>query len=907
MKSQMSSRNYYYFSMSSGDQCAVGPNGELLDASEIQFYNDVDDNVPLPPVSDEISTPAAGQATLQQYFHRSDRPRKQSSRLTDPNNAETVKHKANDAEDFPPRVRARRSSPSPACMDEDDDARDDNNDMPDLQPVSDSEDDRDGDETDQEDIDAAYEYTKSLGDVDRAAMKSRPKAELTKDIQPLFKEDEILDPDTGLRIKGHWRLLCKKDKVAQKKCFLLGNVSSRRTHISRNPGHFLVYERMCEKNDIPLHHQATPKDFFKDQDDPKQTTLDNFATKTPPFSSQGLLDYLVEMIVTEDNAFMLVDKGPFRRLLQYFCPSLKESDIPHRTKMREEILKRTEDAEERLRSKLEDIPGQVSFTFDTWTSKTGDPFLRVTGHYIDAPVDSPEDWSVKSAQLAYTPIEGNHSGDNLSRILVRTVDRYDLRDKVGWFTADNATNNDTALKALGKEIDPLKLRWDPVERRVRCMEHAVHLTAGHFISDVSPLPAKAVLAKAKKLRKKLMVANPDMDDDELDALLAGDDGEDEEDDDEGWDGDNDDADGPTPRDAVGKALALVKQIRVSPQAQAFPKKMCTETGVPVLQLLDWIRTRWASMFTFLDRLILLRAAVNRFVLLADDSAEVPNLVRKSYSNFRLSTRDWEQLIKMREVLQEPANIQQSFSSSRHPTVWRTLPLLEALAETWRNMAATEKFVDMRESINAGLDNLEKWYGKTDDTDVYFICLALDPNIKTAYAEESWNSAAFEEGMAKLEAVFDDYYIAPTADVVAVAPLQSVSTAPVQFGNSRIRAKVQARKNKDIARINPHDELRAYLRAPLQNIDNVVAWWEYPTLARIARDYLAIQGSAAPSERAFSNGSLTGTARRNRLAPEMFEALQLLKSAYRNGHVSAAADATKRVIAALDVSDDEADE
>jgi hypothetical protein len=38
------------------------------------------------------------------------------------------------------------------------------------------------------------------------------------------------------------------------------------------------------------------------------------------------------------------------------------------------------------------------------------------------------------------------------------------------------------------------------------------------------------------------------------------------------------------------------------------------------------------------------------------------------------------------------------------------------------MAATEKFEDMRDSINAGLDNLEKWYGKTDDTDVYFICL-----------------------------------------------------------------------------------------------------------------------------------------------------------------------------------------
>ncbi|KAJ6616243.1 hypothetical protein B0H10DRAFT_1949272 [Mycena sp. CBHHK59/15] len=428
--------------MSSSDQCAVGPNSELLDASEISFFNDWEDDIPLALVTEATST-------LLNLLQ---------------------------------------------------------------------------------------------------AMKTCPKAELTKDIQPLFKEEEVLDPDTGLLVKGHWCLLCKRDGVPVKKCFLLGNVSSRQTHIKN------VREEQC--------------------------------SPSPSGNTQGFF-----------QVFMLVDKGPFRSLLQYCRPSLKESDIPHCTKMRKEILKCTVDAEERLCLKLQDIPGQVSFTFDTWTSKTGDPFLGVMGHYIDAPADSLEEWSLKSEQLA-------------------------------------------------------------------CMEHAVHLTAGHFLSDVSPLSAKAVITKVKKLRKKLMAANPDMDNDELDALLAGDDGNEDAADGEWEDGDKD---GPTPKDAVGKALALVKQ--------------------------------------------------------------------------------------------EPANIQQSFSSSRHPTVWCTLPLLEALAETWRNMAATEKFTDMRESINAGLNNLEKWYGKTDDTDVYFISWsinsdvaeALDPNIKTAYAEESWNSVAFE-GLAKLKAL-----------------------------------------------------------------------------------------------------------------------------------------------------------
>ena len=68
--------------------------------------------------------------------------------------------------------------------------------------------------------------------------------------------------------------------------------------------------------------------------------------------------------------------------------------------------------------------------------------------------------------------------------------------------------------------------------------------------------------------------------------------------------------------------------------------------------------------------------------------------------------------------------------------------------------------------------------------------------------------------------------------------------------------------------------------------------QYPVLAQMARDYLPIQGSATPSERAFSYASLTDSKQRNQLAPDTFEALQILKSAYRNGRMSASAEAEK---------------
>lgn len=91
---------------------------------------------------------------------------------------------------------------------------------------------------------------------------------------------------------------------------------------------------------------------------------------------------------------------------------------------------RAQAAEAKVREVLGNIEGKVSFTFDTWTSDSHDPYLSVTGHYIDAPVDKPQDWELKSEQLAFTHFEGNHSGANMANVLIRTVDRYGLRNKV---------------------------------------------------------------------------------------------------------------------------------------------------------------------------------------------------------------------------------------------------------------------------------------------------------------------------------------------------------------------------------------------------------------------------------------------------------------------------------------------
>ena len=103
----------------------------------------------------------------------------------------------------------------------------------------------------------------------------------------------------------------------------------------------------------------------------QQGKLDGFVKAAPKWSPEGLLD--IELIVIEDEVsltclflvliftniilistkpFSIVERGPFRRILQFQRPTMKDSDIPHRTKIREEILEKAKVVEARLAQHL---------------------------------------------------------------------------------------------------------------------------------------------------------------------------------------------------------------------------------------------------------------------------------------------------------------------------------------------------------------------------------------------------------------------------------------------------------------------------------------------------------------------------------------------------------------------------
>ncbi|KAG1718689.1 hypothetical protein EDD22DRAFT_961431 [Suillus occidentalis] len=258
------------------------------------------------------------------------------------------------------------------------------------------------------------------------------------------------------------------------------------------------------------------------------------------------------------------------------------------------------------------------------------------------------------------------------------------------------------MKAVGHKINPEGMRWAPDVHHIRCQEHILNLAACHFVDTVVPTPQATLM---KKIRQVLDNGN-DAELDTLNKQLSS------------MDVSNDDNNNTLfdTGDSLSKALALIKQIQKSPQAHAFFCKACKEENVPELELLQWIRTHWALLYKCLDRMLLLCQAVNCFTNLANESNKVPTLRNKTYNNFKLD------------------QTQQSFSSAKHPTAWKTIPMLECLADQWKSMADDLQYLPIANAIKAGLKNVNKYFKKTSQSDMYFICLVLDPNYKLTYVE-----------------------------------------------------------------------------------------------------------------------------------------------------------------------------
>ncbi|KAG6883693.1 hypothetical protein C0992_008116, partial [Termitomyces sp. T32_za158] len=211
---------------------------------------------------------------------------------------------------------------------------------------------RDDDEGSQdEDQEVVYEHLQKMSEADHllATRKHaiRGNDTRTDDIRTCFTP-ATCEVD-GVERRGHYCNICKDHlKIRASDCFFRGNGSTLRTHIKRAwSSHGSIYRRKCEMKGITPHSRACPEVEHHSH----QETLNDYVKSMPKWTVEGLRGMIVNLVVDNFSAIRLVDKASFRDLLIYQRPSTKESEIPHRTTISDEIMYKANIVQDRLKAK----------------------------------------------------------------------------------------------------------------------------------------------------------------------------------------------------------------------------------------------------------------------------------------------------------------------------------------------------------------------------------------------------------------------------------------------------------------------------------------------------------------------------------------------------------------------------
>lgn len=82
---------------------------------------------------------------------------------------------------------------------------------------------------------------------------------------------------------------------------------------------------------------------------------------------------------------------------------------------------------------------KISIALDCWTSPFSQVFMAITGYFIDV------NWVYHEVLLGFKPLHGAHTGNNLSSVILQTLNDHKVQNRVFGLTTDNASNNKTLV------------------------------------------------------------------------------------------------------------------------------------------------------------------------------------------------------------------------------------------------------------------------------------------------------------------------------------------------------------------------------------------------------------------------------------------------------------------------------
>lgn len=555
---------------------------------------------------------------------------------------------------------------------------------------------------------------------------------------------------------------------------------------------------------------------------------------------KAVLEHLyIQWMVTCDIPFIQVQNLEFRSFLEYINPQANLLLPRSADTIKRRCRALFEEGKRRIRQLLLNAISSVHITCDMWTSSNHLALLGIIGHFAD------EYGKRYAITLGMKEVSGSHSGKNQAEVILRLLDDYEIRNRLGYFMMDNATSNDTLVEIISTVLKEQGIEYDPERHRLRCNGHIINLAVQDFLfkGDVDEFTKEATIdivnsdtPTATQLSKWRRL-------------------------------------GP-----IGKLHNIVTYIARSPQRVESFKKISGGKMVHRDQA-----TRWNSFYDMVDwALEKIKEPLQIYTTGAD-------ALREDI----LFSDDWRILEEIRDFLRS-FHRATLVTEGQQSGLEKVIPTLDFLLEEFEQADAKYSNEDDKDNrvrhylhtaVNAGWNKMLKYWNMHQKSGVYIAAIVLDPGIKLLYFED-WDKKWKEDAVKALKKLWKEEYRSNTGQAEYVLP------PPVEH-DDKYDAFWARKKQKFNAPVINKDELEAYLYTePLVQLPQSVSaleWWKdaeqrrrLPRLSAMAIDILLIPAMSSEPERVFSGAKLTISDQRNSLKADTIEMLECLKSWYKVG-------------------------
>lgn len=249
-------------------------------------------------------------------------------------------------------------------------------------------------------------------------------------------------------------------------------------------------------------------------------------------------------------------------------------------------------------------------------------------------------------------------------------------------------------------------------------------------------------------------------------------------------------------------------------------------------------------------------------------------------NLVLTETEWNCVTQLIEVLEPLKEATLLVSQNAESLMVANVILIfnfccEMLGESLKNFNNSD---DIYIGIESAIETLTHYYDKISP--MVGIALLLNPSLKKQMLTESlqWEHEWVDTVVDHFMSSFDHY----RGKFSSSSENSSTITTPVVQVEKGIYSNYRNKKRRLIPAASNVEEYTKYFNEPLA-VDgtNVLQFWKanafnYPILSAMAKDYLTVQASSVPAERAFSSGVDLVTADRCRLTGKTIEMTQFLK-------------------------------